>query len=287
MENRYCDLHTHSYYSDGTHSPRELIDEAERIGLSAIALCDHNTVSGLSEFVAAAEAKEIEAIPAVEFSTDYRGTELHVVGMFIKPEYYGTITEMMRKTQASKEESNRLLVERLAAAGYDLNYDEIRAGAGEQINRAHIAAALMEKGYAKTIEELFADLLSPNGKFYTPPVRPDVFEIITFIKTIGAVSVLAHPALQLKTEETLSEFLELAVPAGLNAMETEYSKFDKETISRLKSIAHKFRIKESGGSDYHGTRKPGFYLGRGRGDLFVPYDFVTELKECINDTNKA
>ena len=145
----------------------------------------------------------------------------------------------------------------------------------------------MEKGYAKTIEELFADLLSPNGKFYTPPIRPDVFEIIAFIKSIGAVSVLAHPALQLKTEETLSEFLSLAVPAGLDAMETEYSKFDDDTIACLKAIAKKFGIKESGGSDYHGTRKPGFYLGRGKGNLHVPYSFVAGLKECINETNKA
>ena len=76
MKKGFCDLHTHSYYSDGTYSPRELIDEAESLGLSAIALCDHNTVSGLPEFLEAAEGRDIEAIPAVEFSTDYKGTEL-------------------------------------------------------------------------------------------------------------------------------------------------------------------------------------------------------------------
>ncbi len=278
MKNKLCDLHTHSYYSDGTLSPSELIEEAVSIGLSAIALCDHNTVSGLSEFLEAAEGREIEAIPSVEFSTDYRGTELHVIGMFISKEHYGTITEMMRETQARKEESNKALVAALMNAGYDINYEDVRKSAGEQVNRAHIAADLLKKGYGKSIDEIFTTLLSPNGKFYTPPTRPDVFEIISFIKSIGAVAVLAHPALQLKTDAALREFLALAVPTGLDAMETEYSKFDSETILRLKKIAHEFGIKESGGSDYHGTRKPGFYLGRGKGNLAVPYEFVEGLK---------
>ncbi len=281
MKKGFCDLHTHSYYSDGTYSPRELIDEAESLGLSAIALCDHNTVSGLPEFLEAAEGRDIEAIPAVEFSTDYKGTELHIIAMFLKPKHYGTITDMMRDTQARKEASNRALVDGLVRAGYDISYEKIESSAGEQINRAHIAAALIEKGYATSIDELFSTLLSPNGKFYTPPVRPDSLEIISFIKSIGAVSVLAHPALQLKTDEALREFLTLAVPCGLDAIETEYSKFDEETVTRVKKIASEFGLKESGGSDFHGTRKPGIYLGRGKGNLAVPYEFVKGLKSCL------
>ena len=281
MKKGFCDLHTHSYYSDGTYSPRELIEEAEAFGLSAIALCDHNTVSGLPEFLAAAEGREVEAIPAIEFSTDYNGTELHIIAMFVKPQHYGTITDMMRDTQARKEASNRALVDGLVRAGYDISYEKIKASAGEQINRAHIAAALIEKGYATSIEELFSTLLSPNGKFYTPPVRPDSLEIISFIKSIGAVAVLAHPALNLKTDGALREFLALAVPRGLDAIETEYSKFDAETVTRVKKIAGEFGLRESGGSDFHGTRKPGIYLGRGKGNLAVPYEFVKRLKGCL------
>ncbi|MBO5786318.1 MAG: PHP domain-containing protein, partial [Clostridia bacterium] len=86
-----CDLHTHSNYSDGTYTPAELIAEAEKIGLSAVALCDHNTVSGLPEFLSAAEGKKVKAVAGIEISTDYGKTELHIVGLFIKPEYFARV----------------------------------------------------------------------------------------------------------------------------------------------------------------------------------------------------
>ena len=134
---RICDLHTHSTFSDGTLTPTQLVEEAQRCGLAAVALCDHNTVAGLPEFLAAAESTPVEAIPGIEFSTDYHGTELHVLGLFLRPESYGPITELLEDFQTRKDRSNAELVEALSRAGYVLNYEAIKAKTPNgQVNRA-------------------------------------------------------------------------------------------------------------------------------------------------------
>ena len=101
-----CDLHTHSVFSDGTYTPGEIIAEARRMGL-IIALTDHNTASGLPEFMAAGEHSAVRTVPGIEFSTDYRGKELHIVGLFLQPETFGEITDFLSVINRRKEESNR------------------------------------------------------------------------------------------------------------------------------------------------------------------------------------
>ena len=273
---KYCDLHTHSYFSDGTYSPTELIREAEERGLAAIVLCDHNTVDGLGEFLAAAEGKSVKAIAGIEFSTDYGEIELHIVGMYIDPCHFNAVNEMVTELRRRKDESNMILIENLRADGYEIDYDEIRASTKGIVNRAHIAAKLTEKGYTGSIKEAFDTLLSKESKYYVQPRRLDVFETIKFIKSIGAVAVLAHPFLNLNEDE-LRVFLPKACECGLDAMETLYSTYDDATAALAAEMARKYGLKESGGSDFHGERKPDISLGVGRGDLRVPVSFLEEL----------
>ena len=277
---KYCDLHTHSHYSDGTCSPAELISEAEAKGLSAVVLCDHNTVGGLDEFFAAAKDSAVEAIGGVEFSTDYGDVELHIVGMFITPEHIEAVDSMAAELRRRKDESNIALVENLQSGGYDIDYGELKAANPGIINRAHIAAKLVEKGYTGSIKEAFSTLLAKDGRYYVQPKRLDVFETIKFIKSIGAVAILAHPFLSL-SEAELRKFLPEATKCGLDGMETLYSEYDEATTELAMRIAREFGIKESGGSDYHGARKPGIGLGTGRGDLRVPETLLEELRSCI------
>ena len=277
---KYCDLHTHSHYSDGTCSPAELISEAEAKGLSAVVLCDHNTVKGLGEFFAAAKDSAVEAIGGVEFSTDYGDVELHIVGMFITPEHIEAVDSMAAELRRRKDESNIALVENLQSGGYDIDYGELKAANPGIINRAHIAAKLVEKGYTGSIKEAFSTLLAKDGRYYVQPKRLDVFETIKFIKSIGAVAILAHPFLSL-SEAELRKFLPEATKCGLDGMETLYSEYDEATTELAMRIAREFGIKESGGSDYHGARKPGIGLGTGRGDLRVPEALLEELRSCI------
>lgn len=274
-----CDLHTHSTSSDGSLTPTELLRAAEAIGLDAIALCDHNTVNGLPEFLQAAKGSAVEAVPGCEFSSDYLGLDLHIIGMFIPESQYDRITAKLDETQKAKEQSNLELVAKLAEDGYVIDYAALRAQAGDGfINRANIARALVEKGYVPSVKDAFSQLLSTKGKYYTPPKRLDTFEVIDFIKSIGAVAVLAHPFLNFKEEAQLRTFLDEAVKHGLDAMETVYTAYSEETTALAKQIAAQYFLKESGGSDFHGSAKPATALGTGKGNLKVPTEFLHNLK---------
>lgn len=276
--NGYCDLHTHSVFSDGTCTPAQLIALAEEAGLAAVALCDHNTVEGLNEFHKAAEGREIEAIGGVELSTEYQGQDLHILGLYIDPEFYGELTGMLEEVNRRKAQANRDTVERLAADGYALSYDEICAGTpGGHINRAHLAAALTAKGYVASISEAFDTLLSEKSGYYRVPRRISALDAIRYLKSIGAVALLAHPFFDLNEQE-LEEFLRQALPCGLDGMEVLYSTFSESEREIARRIADKYALVPSGGSDFHGANKPDISIGRGRGDLYVPVSFLEAVK---------
>lgn len=277
-----CDLHTHSVYSDGTWTPEQLLDGARKLGLSAIALTDHNTVAGLPSFIEAAKGKMVEAIPGIEFSTDYGKKDIHILGLFIRPEHYDDITRRLAIAQQEKEKSNVDLVQNLSRAGYRVDFDRIQAQTrGGQFNRAHVAAELVRLGYAVSREDAFDNILAPEHGFYHPPKRMTSFECISYIKSMGAVSVLAHPFLNF-SEEELRVFLNQAVSCGLDAMETDYSEYDGQTTALAKRMAEEYGLLRSGGSDFHGGNKSGIALGIGFGNLVVPMEYGEKLKERKN-----
>lgn len=274
-----CDLHTHSHYSDGTCAPAALIREAECLGLTALALTDHNTVDGLPEFLAAAGKSSLEAIPGVEISTGWQGRELHILGLYLPMDRLEEIRSFLQIIHIRKEQSNRDLVRRLQAAGYDIDYDAIRAAHPQgTVNRAVIAGVLQEKGYVAQIREAFDTLLSRKGPYFIPPERVDAFQALEFLKGLGAVSVLAHPCLDL-TEEALRRFLPEAKRHGLQAMETHYSGYTPEMTAIARTLVRELELLESGGSDYHGSIKPEIRLGTGTGDLRVSAALAARLKE--------
>ncbi len=272
-----CDLHTHSIYSDGTWTPAQLLDEAERIGLGAIALTDHNTVAGLPDFLEAAQGREVEAVPGIEFSTDYADRDVHILALFVKPEHYGPVTDLLTDMMRRKDESNRELAENLAKAGYGFDYDALKATTPDgSINRAHIAMELVRRGYVADKDEAFHRLLSPKCGYYHPPKRMSSFECIQLIRDMGAVSVLAHPLLTMDGAMA-RDFLTQA--RGLDAMETRYVTYDEETAWIARNMAAEFRLLESGGSDFHAENKPDIRLGVGRGGLRVPVELFQALQK--------
>jgi predicted metal-dependent phosphoesterase TrpH len=274
-----CDLHIHSIYSDGTCSPEEIIDLAIKHKISAIALTDHNAIDGLPHLISASAGKNIDIATGTEFSVDYNGKELHLLALFIKPEFFNKISDLMKGWIDEKEQSNINLVKALVQAGFDISYDEIKAATPNgKINRAHVATAMLKKGYVTSVEEAFKTYLSKDGVYYKEPHRTDVFEMLDFITSIGAVSVLAHPFLNLSKDE-LQIFLPLAKQRGLIGMECYYSLYDTETTSASLYLADKFQLLKSGGSDFHGLRKPDIDLGVGKGNLKVPYEWYLELKK--------
>ena len=276
---KYCDLHLHSYYSDGTCSPEYLVGKAVELGLSTIALNDHNTVKGLPEFLSCAKNLGVDAIAGIEFSVNYRGKELHLLAFGIKEEYFAEIEAMMNEYLKIREQTNREMVEALREGGYLIDYDEIlrKSGTG-YINRAHIGRELTEKGYTASVREAFDTLLSKNSPYFRPRKFPDVFDMIEYIGKIGAVSILAHPFLQFD-EVGLREFLAEAKKHGLCGMETVYTEYSEEQTALAKIITKEFELLESGGSDFHGSTKPDVAFGVGFGNLKVPASFAEKIKE--------
>ena len=273
----WCDLHTHSVFSDGTYTPSEIIAEAKRLGL-IIALTDHNTAAGLPEFMDAARKQGVTAVPGVEFSTEYNGIELHLLGLFVLPEHYASVERMVKEQHVLKEISNMELVERLNQAGYMIDYTKVKGrNPNGNANRAHVAAELLEQGYVASIREAFDTILSDNGGFYAPPSRLQLLDVIKELRRIGVIPVLAHPFQEL-TESELMELLPNAIEAGLVGIETMHSSYTPEAIRLAEKIALEFKLLSSGGSDFHGLVKPDISLGTGKGWLCVPVSKYLDLQ---------
>ena len=272
-----CDLHIHSAFSDGTMTPAQLINLAQQLQVGAVALCDHNTVAGLPEFLDAARDSGVWAVPGIEFSTDYEGTELHILALFVKPQHYAQITARTEQMLRRKEQSNLDLIAGLKTAGIHIDYEAIKAARPDgNINRAVIAAEMVRLGYCGSVKEAFGGWLSEKRGFFHPPERLDALETIRFIRSIGAVSVLAHPFLNLE-EDSLRTFLGLAAEAGLDAMEVYYPKFTAEQTALAERLVEEFGLLPSGGSDFHGTNKPDIRLGTGRNNLHIPISVLKKL----------
>lgn len=275
-----CDLHCHSVFSDGTCTPQEILELADQKGLSAVALTDHNTVAGLQPFLEASLNYRTEAISGIEISSDYDGKELHILALFIEPRYFERFKEFLSVVVERKEISNISLAEKLNAAGYKVNYEEIKSQTAGKVNRVHFAKALVESGYVNSVKEAMDGILSVGAGFYVPPERHSAYEVIKFIKSLNCAAVLAHPLLNLNESE-LEIFLGKAKDCGLDAIETEYSTYDSAEHETAERLAKKFGLKKSGGSDFHGANKPNIMPGEGTGNLKVPYDFALSLKQGL------
>ena len=275
-----CDLHTHSVYSDGTYTPGEIVAEAKRLGL-VVALTDHNTAAGLPEFMDAARELGVTAVPGVEFSTEYAGKELHLLGLFVMPEHYAAVERMVKEQHVLKEISNMELVERLNQAGYMIDYAKVKSrNPNGNANRAHMAAELLEQGYVASVREAFDTILRDDGGFYVPPSRLSLLDVIRELRRIGVLPVLAHP-LQELTERELRQLLPEAAEAGLVGLETVHSSYTPEMIAFAETIAAEVGLLSSGGSDFHGSVKPDISLGVGKGDLCISVKKYADLKALL------
>ena len=281
IKNKRCDLHSHSIFSDGTLSPTELVKLAEERDIRALALTDHNTSKGLPEFMEAGSHSSVITVPGCEFTTEWNEIEIHIIGLFFKRQYWNEIEDFLEFSHIAKYNSNIRLIDNLNKAGYKVSVEEVSALTEGEFNRAHVARVLMAKGYVQSVSEAFDTLLKPGGGLYYPARRITSVAAIHFIKTFGATAVMAHGLKDL-TKEQMKEFLPAAKRAGLDAIETRYSDFDEEMTETAVSLANRFNLKQSGGSDFHGQTKPHISLGTGRGSLFVPYEFYEIMRSCAD-----
>ena len=272
------DLHCHSTFSDGSLAPEQLIAEAAKIGLAALALTDHDTVAGLPRFLAAAAGTAVRAVPGVELSVDCSSGVMHMLGYWMdtaNPE----LIRQMEWIRNGREMRNRAMLEKLNALGFAMTWEEVQALAGEDVvGRPHFAQVMLQKGYAKDKNEAFDKWLGDGKPGYADRPRLTAAAAVAVIRQAGGVAVLAHPfTLRVSRDALASLFFELAA-AGLAGVECYYSEHSAELTKEFLAMAKQANLVPTGGSDFHGEVSPGIRLGVGFGGLNVPDDVLAQLE---------
>jgi Cof subfamily protein (haloacid dehalogenase superfamily) len=276
----FVDLHVHSNRSDGTYSPSELVDYAIEKGLSAIALTDHDTVDGIEEILEYSKDKNIEVIPGIEYSTEYCERDVHIVGLFI--DYKApAFLEYLKRFKQSRTERNHKLCNNLRNAGIDISYEALTSAFPDcVITRAHYAAYLLDKGYVKSRSEAFDRYLGDYTPYFVHREKVTPKEVIEVTLKSGGIPILAHPTLYKLGSEQLDILVKRLKGAGLMGIETKYATYTSNDERRIKELADKYNLLQSGGSDFHGNNKPGLELGIGYGKLCISEEFVDKMKEA-------
>ena len=269
-------LPLHTTASAGRLSPTELIHLLASQGLKQVAISDHDTTEGLAEaFAAAEEFPDMRIIPAIELSTDIPGDEVHMLGYFLRHEDE-ELQKILREFRMGRLERGRMMVEKLATLGINIEWERVQEIAGEgSVGRPHIALAMVEKGYCKEPKDAFPEYLGRNGAAYVERSKMTPPEAVDMLIRFGAVPVLAHPAYLNDMETTIAELAE----AGIVGLEVHYAQFSPETVQQLAGLADRYGLIPCGGSDYHGLGNEGEPLP---GTLGPPPETVGLLEEAAS-----
>lgn len=279
ITNKAVDLHVHSNKSDGSFTPSQLVDMAAAKGLSAFALTDHDTTAGLKEAVAAGLAKGIEVIPGIEFSTEYHGKDIHIVGLFID-EDAPVFQEQIHDFVNARIERNRTMCGRLSQDGIDISYEKLLdAYPGSVITRGHYARYLLDHGYVKSMPEAFDRYLGDHTRYFVPREKISPAQAVKLILDVKGIPILAHPTLYHMGKDALDQLISELKENGLVGIEAIYATHTAAQERYVRELAKRFELLISGGSDFHGKNKPNLEIGTGYGKLFVPKDVLTALKE--------
>lgn len=279
------DLHVHSTCSDGTDSPSRLAALGKAAGLSAMALTDHDTVSGIDEFLEACGKNGIEGVPGIEISCIYtEGSfekEIHIVGLFID-HHSSQLNEALSNLVINRRRRNLQVVDLFATLGIDFSLEEIEEMyPGAILTRAHFADFLMKKGITGSINEGFDRFLGDGKPCYIKRETLSSSLAIDLIHNAGGMAILAHPLTYKLSYENLSNMVSRLAVQGIDGIEAIYSTFTSRDEADMKVLAQKNRLLISGGSDYHGKNKPAISLGTGKGRLEVPYEVLKNIKSLL------
>ena len=273
------DLHTHSNCSDGSMPPSELVLHAAEKGLAAIALTDHDTVDGIKEAVAKGKECGIEVVPAIEFSARSK-TLTHILGFYID-EDNAQLKSVLTEIVDLRKERNEVTAKLLQQLGFNVTLEEAAAIApGGIIGRAHYAKLLMDKGYTSSVKESFDKYLAAGKPAYFTNQKLEAKCIIETIHAAGGVAFLAHPH-QMKLGDKLEDYVKELVSYGLDGMEGYYSEYDEKMQAEYQAMASRYGLALSGGTDFHGEMKPHISIGKGLGNMSVPYSVLANIKRMV------
>ena len=276
MEEKFVDLHVHTNFSDGTFSPKEAVDYAKQVGLSAIAITDHDTVEGIPFAIEEGKKQNIEIIPGVELSTEPETgekSEMHILGYFVDWEDPG-FKEALKRFRSARLERADKMTKKLEDIGIVLNEESRVKMAGDKaIGRLHFAKAIVESGFAKSIQEVFKKYLNVGKPAYVPKFKLTPEDAIKLIRDAGGIAVWAHPYYVHYSNRDLIKDM---VNAGLAGIEVWHSRHIPSTSRSFKQLASELHLIATGGSDCHGPYGQDSAL---MGTVKVPYSVVEELRE--------
>ena len=274
----FVDLHVHSNASDGTFSPSQVVELAKNAGLDAFALTDHDTTAGVPEALEKGRDLNIEAIPGIEVSSSFDGTEIHILGLFVNSDD-PVLAAMLEKMRISRDRRNEKMLENLAADGISFTKEELCGDNPDTIiTRAHIAHALVAKGICSGMDQAFKKYLQYGGHYCPQKEHLSPEEVVKTLISNGAFVALAHPFQykfgDKKTEELIAHMADL----GMKGLEVYHSSNNKLESMKLQEMAVRHHLLPTGGSDFHGGNKPDISIGTGRGGLRVSSLLLEDIK---------
>ncbi|MFO7878022.1 MAG: PHP domain-containing protein [Desulfovermiculus sp.] len=272
------DLHTHSTASDGSLTPSELVSAGKKAGLRALALTDHDTISGLDMALRTGKERDLEVIPGCELSVHCSHGFMHILGLWVSTRA-SRLHALLDWMQEKRRQRNQKMLSSLRSLGIAIAENEVKAEAkGESVGRPHLAQVLVRKGVVDSLEEAFTHFLGSTGQAYIPKVKLTAGQAILALKHDQATVILAHPySLDLGATELATELSRLK-GLGLDGLEVYYPEHTPEQTRLFARLAREQNLLISGGSDFHGQIKPDIELGRGRGNLDLPYTLLEDIK---------
>lgn len=253
---------------------------AHQAGVTALAITDHDIMTGVAEAIAAGQQCGIEIIPGVEISSLAGNSELHILGYFLDRQDPDLLARL-QTLRDGRHRRNPQIIERLQSLGFDIMYDEVCALAGsDSVGRPHIARVLMDKRVVTSAKEAFDRFLAEGKPAYVPRVLPTPAEAISWIKAACGLAVLAHPTWVKVAERSLVDLVRQLKADGLDGVEVYYSTHAARQTREYLGLAQQLGLLVTGGSDFHGVTKPDIEVGIGKGTLHIPTSLLPKMKEA-------
>jgi predicted metal-dependent phosphoesterase TrpH len=276
-KSKKADLHLHTDSSDGLLSPQELFEKIKKVGLTAVAVTDHDSVAAIDQFKRRTEMAAIKVVPAVELSGEFEGLDIHILGYCIK--YHNKqFLDYLYLFQRRRYQRAQEMVEKFEKLGVTISIDRVSHFARNgPIGRPHIADALVENGIVRSRNEAFKKYLNNDGPVYVEKYKITASEVIELIHSIGGAAFVAHPGISCE-----DEIIYKLAAEGLDGIEVVHPKHSSQTQTRLKNLAKNLSLLECGGSDYHGYPERDKDLG----NYTIPYEYVERIEQYCEDTRE-
>ena len=280
------DLHLHSTHSDGTMTPSELVKKAAHIGLSAISITDHDTVSGTEEALSEGGACSVEVIPGLEISVKHKGLTLHLLGYNFNW-LDEQLVKILDRLQAAREDRNLKIIKKFQAMGINITEQDLKNESGTGVaGRPHFARLLVKAGLVRNNEQAFSQYLKAGRCAYAPRFVLDTQDAIKILHDAGGIAVLAHPMQLPCSFSELSMMINELKQLGMDGLETYYPTQRGQAGKKIRALAQKYQLLETGGSDYHGDIRIGTSMAGGSKKFLVPEKLLSKLKMKLQPSKR-